>query len=480
MKSKKGFTLVELIISLALVALVLSLSLNFLLPAIKLPAKAMNEYEVQSSLRLVTQQITSIIRDASATFALYRVNQNNLTAGWNYVIPSTDHTSIIEYKWNGTTHVPRTITSSQTGVTFDLVFSKLNPSNADNLLEFKIEATVNGQTREIKSEVEALNSLQVIDRGSTTYPSNSLAYRNDARPTQISDVQAAITMVLDTSGSMGYRMSGTNDASDTSTDATKHSRLKKLKAEANRLLTGLSANPNIYASIVPFNSQANNPSGMMQVQNNAGTTGNLTKIINNLVANGGTNTGDGLRRAYYILNQYNATITTSTIKNFMIILVDGTTTFSSAHKVNATGSTINSMDYVMGDKSIGDFWITWSSDSKFNMYNKIYADGGYTGLGNSLDSWGTTYVNEIGKLIKNYSVLNNITKEPIVVYVIGFSANSNDYGSLNDIGTSTNAEINPSTNKRYFEANDSLALQTIFEAIQKDINDSLWHIGGPN
>ncbi len=486
MKNKKGITLVELVIALAILGLLFSVAGRFFIPVLKTPPAAMEEYEVQASTRLLAQQINSTIRDASATFALHRVNHNNLTAGWNYIIPSLDKTSITEYKWNGSAHVARLIAITRPGITYDLTFVKKNPASSDNLLEYNIAVHYDGQLREIKSEVEALNSLQVIDRGSTSFPANTLAYRTDPRPTEISDTQAAVTMVLDISGSMAYRMDGNTSSNDNHSNPAQHSRMKKMKTEAQRLLQGLADNPNIYAGIVPFGSHANNPSAIMQVKTNVGTGGTLTNIINGLsVATGnaaGTNTGDGLRRAYHIQRQFNETAT-ATVKNFMIILVDGVTTFSSATRVNATrhGSswsgytyTINSLDYVLGDSSINDFWI------QSGNYNTNYPNGAYTGLGNSLDSWGTQYVTQVGNMIEAYGVTNHTNKEPFQVYVVGFSAVSADYGSLNAIGSATSAEINPATGRRYFEADDSAALQAIFEAIEKDINDSLWHIGGPN
>jgi len=469
MINKRGITLIELIISLALFGLVVSLSFNFLFATIRLPDRAMSEYDIQFELRMLSQKVNNIIRDASATFALHRTNHNNLTPGWNYIIPSIDQTSIVEYKWNGSAHVAQVIAEPQDGVTYNLVFSKITPSYDDNLLEYTIVANVNGQSREIKSEVEALNSLQVIDRGSTSLPSNTLAYRTDPRPTEVSDTKAAVAFVLDKSGSMAWRMDGS--ATDTyvnnnSTNPYYHSRMKKLRDEANRLIDSLSSNPNIYASIIPFDSTANGSYIMEPVRVNDTASSVMKDKINSLSAGGGTNTGDGIRRGYHVLYEFNDANSDNTIKNFMVILVDGVTTFYSAHRVNSPGNVLSNYTYVTGSSNI--------DNREISYYNTDYAQGRYGGKGNELDYWGTQYVNAIGNLVETYGSGSTADKEPIKVYVIGFSARSSDYGSLQDIAFATTGETT------YYTAGDSAALEAIFSAIQKDINDSLWHIGGPN
>jgi hypothetical protein len=347
-------------------------------------------------------------------------------------------------------------------VKLNLVFNKLNPSDTDNLLEYKIIASINEQSREVKSEVEALNSLQIIDRGSIPNPSNTLAYRTDPRPTELSDTEAAVTMVLDKSGSMAWKMDGNEIGRRENPNL---SRMNKLKVEALRLIDGLSSNPNIYLSIIPFDSTANNPQAMLPVRVNDTANNVLIQKVNSLTANGGTNTGDGLRRGYFITKDFNDSAT-KTVKNFMIVLVDGVTTFYSATQVQANSrDIITNVDYVLGNNNI--------DNSKITQYNRYYPNGGYSGEGNKLDEWGTAYVDEIGSMIRKYGTGATSGKQPISVYVIGFSANRSDYGSLRDIAEATTG------NTKYYEAGDSAALESIFASIQKDINDSLWHIGGP-
>jgi prepilin-type N-terminal cleavage/methylation domain-containing protein len=467
LRQKKGFTLIEVLVVMAIIGVVISMSFNLIIMPTRVYGKSVTESEIQFKLRTISQSVNTIVREASATFALPRTNRTNLTAGWNYIIPrmdisSTQSTSIIEYTWNDDTqtHDSRVIASPLSGVTYNLVFTKLNPSNVDNLLEYKIIATVDGQTREVQSEVEALNSLQVIDKGSVSVPSNTLAYRIDARPTQISDVKAAITMVLDKSGSMAWDMNGHTTYTQSNT------RIYKLKQEAVRLIEGLSSSPNIYASIIPFESTANNPQEMLPVRVNDAASDVLINKINSMTAGGGTNVGDGLRRAYYITEQFSEN-TTSTVNNFMIILVDGVTTFYSATRVNASyWGTITSVNYVFGDNNI--------DDQEISNYNTTYPNGRYGGYGNQLDPWGTRYVDEIGAMILDFGSGATADYLPIRAYVIGFSADHDDFGSLGDIAAATTGST------VYYQAGDETALEAIFASIQDDINDSLWHIGGPN
>ncbi len=488
MRRKRGFTLVELVVSLALIGLVISLGSNILLTSFKIPGKALNEYDVQSKLRLLSHHVNVTIRDASATFALFRTNANNLTSGWNYVMPNADHSSIIEYRWNGTSHDMITLVESQEGVTFDLIFVKNNPADVDNLLELKFVANVNGETREIQSEIEALNSLQVIDRGSTSYPSNTLAYRTDSRPTIVSDVQAAISMVFDKSGSMAWRLDGSTSVNDSSTNSAYWSRMKQLKIEAKRLVDALSTNPNIYISLSPFSTSANaSPASLYHTMLQAWVSGNdnddILGMIDGMSANGGTNTGDGIRRGYYSIVNYNndPNGSPSKIVNFMIILVDGCSTFSSVTRINDTNTSRphDSITYFTGENNINetefDTTTSWWGGMSSTDFNTDLPDGRYYGYGNSLDPIAEEYIQSIGNSITRYGEFDYSDMEPVKTYVIGFSQNSADFASLNNIATATGA-TGPSEIQKYYTAGSSAALETIFNLIKKDINDTLWYI----
>lgn len=505
MKKRKGITLVELLLALSLVAIIIVIGTNFLLVGVKGHAITIDEFNIQSNTRLISSKINSIIRDASGVFVLHRDDAKNLTEEWNYIMLNDDKTKLLEYSWDSTSksHTVKELATGLNEVNFDLEFIKNNPSDEDKLLEFYLKVTSKGKEKVINTELEAKNALQVVDR-SYLNKGNTLSYRYDSRLGDASNAQAVVAMVLDRSGSMAGNMLGETDrwgnyinVDDSKTDSNKHSRLKKMKAEAVRLVTKLAEKPNINISIIPFNSNANNPGNMLL----ANTPSNLTTLIStindtNLKATGGTNTGDGIRRAYYRIKEFNENVNNinKTNKNFMIILVDGVTTFASTHVINREevyyydyqGDSIkyNNKTYVyIGyDNWYGDYvyryeyieYVTGNSDienSQMTNYNSKSTIGKYAGDGRSLDPWGTAYVNVIGDMVKKYK---EGTNEAIQVYVIGFSADPDDHGSLGDIAKATRGDT------VYYKAGDSKALEEIFKAIQRDITDALWHIGGPN
>ncbi|WP_312702229.1 vWA domain-containing protein [Sedimentibacter sp.] len=333
MKVRRGITLIELLLAIALISLIIIPVTNFLLLGIRGHAVTIDEFDIQSNTRVVSTKINSIIRDASGVFVLHREDDDKLTDEWNYIMLNEDHTKLLEYVWDSASkkHVAKELVKGINDISFDLKFTKNNPSDVDKLLQFDLNVMHGDKTKAITTELEAKNALQVIDR-SYLNVGNTLAYRYDSRLDEASNAQAVISMVLDTSGSMGSTMSN-GTAYDSNSNANYHSRMKKMKAEAVRLVDALSKNANINVSIVPFSSTANDPKQMLQI------SGNLTTIknsINGFSADGGTNTGDGIRRGYYQIKDFNEDNANKnkTNKNFMIILVDGVTTFASVYKVN--------------------------------------------------------------------------------------------------------------------------------------------------
>lgn len=506
MKTRKGITLVELIIVLALLGLVISGGTSLLLFSRNVHGKTTDEFDIQSNSRIIIQNINSTVRDSAATFLLHRgdadrENVATFTEGWNYILLSNDKSKLLQYSWDETEgeFIKKELMSSIDGVKLDLVFNKLSKANEDNLLEYILTLDVNGKTRNFTTELEGVNSLQIVDRAYGKV-ANTLAYRFDTKLSEVSNSQAAVAMVLDQSGSMRYRMNG-QDANDNSSNSDYHSRMKKLKAEATRFINELAKQPNIFVSINPFASTGNSSREMLRAQVNNTANNDLLTYINGLSANGGTNTGDGIRRGYYRVVEFNEKEENKnkTNKNFMIILVDGVTTFASVKRVDEIyydrvnmGTTITVDDqiyyldrtenrgsgrnrytryyyvgvqrsnYVTGDGNIS---------SNEASVNTDYPSGRYAGDGGNLDPWGTEYVSLIGQMVRDYK---EGTNESIKVYVIGFSARTADYGSLRDIALATSGEA------VFYEAGDEEALNEIFLSIQRDISDALWHIGGPN
>ena len=501
MKKTNGFTLLELIISLAIISLIIMMGTQLLIFGIRGHSRSYNEFDIQSNIRIVSQYMNNTIRDSSGVFLLHRENANNLTSEWNYIMLSPQKDRMIHYIWNPSTnsHISKDLFPAIDGIKLDFELTRDDDSDLEKLLGLYFSVEGRGKTREINTELEAKNALQVVDR-SYLHKANTLAYRKDTRLDEVSNSQAVVAMVLDVSGSMAARMSGTYNANDSSSNSTNHSRMKLMKTEAIRLAEGLSEQPNIYIGISPFSSTANNSRPMMNAKQEIDTNPGLRSTIQELSAGGGTNTGDGIRRAYYNISNFNGKHPNKTNKNFMIILVDGVTTFGSYHRaagielsrewsypgdsIVRNGLTyyyshytknlitkdyyyyrVDKANYVTGDGNINNN-IIWEND--FGAY---FNNGRYAGNGEFLDPVGTEYVNTIGSMVRSYK---EGTNEAIKAYVIGFSANSNDFESLSDIAKAVTGDT------VYYEAGSPKALEDILKEIQRDITDALWHIGGPN
>ena len=504
MKNKNGFTLVEVLLTITLVSIVILGAANLVVFSIKGHKLTRNEFDIQSNLRNVSQKVNIIVRDTSATYLLHRENADNLTDEWNYIMLSPDKDRLLNYEWNPTTssHDVKELFPAIEGVTLDIILNKDSAPHEDRLLEFGIAVNGAGETRTIDTQIEAKNSLQIVDRSYLEEP-NVLAYRNDSRLDEVSNAQAVVSMVLDKSGSMGNRMDGYSNVNNSHSNPSYHSRMKLMKQEATRMIEELADLPNVNISINPFDSTANGSYAMVNAKTQLDV---LKNRIDGLSANGGTNSGDGIRRGFYRIKEFNelSENINKTNKNFMIILVDGVTTFASVHE-NVTQHMVstrtdqgptyeynNGLVYEFSHSEDVYWWFGiyrytnfYYKISPYTNYvtgnnnienreandNNVYSDGRYYGYGNSLDPRGTAYVDLIGEMVQNYK---EGTNEEIKVYVIGFSAVPADYGSLRDIALATTNDT------VYYEAGSSEALEEIFKAIQRDISDALWHIGGPN
>lgn len=70
MKNRKGITLIELILTLALISLVLTLPVNIFTFSKKAETMAMTQVEIQSASRLITEYVNNITRFATKTHTI--------------------------------------------------------------------------------------------------------------------------------------------------------------------------------------------------------------------------------------------------------------------------------------------------------------------------------------------------------------------------------------------------------------------------
>ena len=471
-KKNKGVTLIELVIAISLLGLIGTTVFSLLFYGVRVVNKSNEEVDVQHATRMVLYETSDIIRYASAVFTIPQSSfrPDNLDIGWNYVginevviepaqngNPAVIGHNIVNYTYNKNTnsHDATVLLSGQPGIHYSFVFNKASPHNVDNLLAFTIEGFPEGSldefgmpraTLSVTTEVEARNSLQIIDLATPGDPAYAIAYRNDERQ---KSVVGHVVMVLDTSGSMSYDMAGRTPQQ---WNFNPPSRISILKMEANQMIDSFAQEDNIDIGLVPFATSANTPGGApIQFYNSNISVDNLKSRISALDAVGGTNTGDGLRRAYWAFKTHNATVPSGVVaKNYLIILVDGVTTFASVIS-NAN------RNYYEVDGNVNEGYLD---------RNPFEPNGQIAGNGSSLDAKGTGYVNLCGSKLQS----GNFAK----AYVIGFSALSSDLNSVNDIAAACGAPA-----ERVFRAGSQDDLSVVFSTIQQDIVNDLWFLQGP-
>lgn len=520
MKYRKGITILELVLALALFSIAIIPATNFFIFGNRVQSSTISEFDTQSKVRLVSENINSIIRDATGLYLLNKVYPSDdsieavnasdyFSDNWNYLMLNSDGTEFVEWVWDGTKHIKKTIVAPVEGLSYNLTYTKENPSNEDNLLKYDLNINVTGKERDIKTELTGLNTLQVIDR-SYGKIANTLSYRYDSRLDDIGMAQAAVSFVIDTSNSMNKSIAG-------------GTRIGVLKSRAKEMVAGLAENENVWLSLTPFNTTANpNDNNMlnnMKPLKETERSGGISNVIDALGVDGGTNTGDGMRRGYYSIVDFNSLVGNEDkiTKNFMIILVDGETTFATGmenitrdHKesgfliLSKPSVTLNGRIYHYYDTS--SFFGFRTHTYRYNEYdsnkslifytessgdvsnintigtlpdNEYYSGGRVFGPGNSTNNEVKAYVTKVGEKIYKYK---EKTDGAIEVFVIGFAGDANDT-DLQHIASSTQATHGTHgshANYRYYKADTSEALKTILDEIKFQVSEALWHIGGPN
>ncbi|MPM74303.1 hypothetical protein SDC9_121289 [bioreactor metagenome] len=369
------------------------------------------------------------------------------------------------------------LAKKQEGIDYEIVFDKVldaDGNEMDKLLSFSIVGKRNGKiVNEIVSKVDVLNSINIEYLGTPSDPAVAIAYSMVVPGSQEwieMSPDAYIALVLDKSGSMAWDMDGK------STSINNNKRIEILKQKALKMIDRLAAlDFNIYVSIVPFSDNANNPNDFKNLQD-ADELNEVKAIINSLNANGATNTGDGIRRAYYQLkNKADSLISSGQIDDYsditqhMMILVDGETN-TETRKITARS-----------------WFIVWYVTSEHITYENGNTNNSIV-VGNkrtvSVDENDNDYVDFIGNnLIKPYKYNHEgLDKQAINTFVIGFSNLAKDHNSLQDIGNSVlgkQFEHSDGTMKPYVLATSADELDFAFEQFEYEVENSLWVITRP-
>jgi len=192
-----------------------------------------------------------------------------------------------------------------------------------------------------------------------------------------------IILVFDTSGSMNYSLDGTGDNSK--------ERLNIAQNSAKSFIDKFSAYSNTKIALVTFDSKADVDIDLTSDKES------VRSKISGLYANGGTNTGDGLRLAYHALSNG------SQADKHIVLMTDGEpTAFSVSNPLEytktlwssqAVGMYYNSFDYV---RSINQSPSYKLNDGETQRYFASY--------GNDYGNYGYSYAKEISEIIKKSNI----------------------------------------------------------------------------
>ncbi|WP_314881292.1 VWA domain-containing protein [Filifactor alocis] len=559
----KGFTLAEMILAVSLGLIILTLGIQLISLSSRGSVFATKEKELQDANRIFLERTNNSIKYATAVFTVptktFNATDNSkLSKDWNYigikkdvVIPGRltssgkEHkaqTALVNLKYVGSGAVAPSVSlgEDQTLITaiksggeklyyvqtiiafseevngtefiYDVVFSKTDSSKflsskEGKGLDYKLNVKAMNGTGTAKTEVDygtvlskitALNSLQVVDKGTPENPAVALAYRTDNIVKNKGGVYGVVSMVVDTSGSMAWNIEG-NLKKNVPID---QQRIGILKVHAKKLLDKFSETKNTDVMVVPFATTTKKKGGQFPKFYSASTDKTtLDNEIQSLNADGGTNTGDGLRYAFYKMGEHNQTITRN-YKDYLIILVDGASSSSLiTNPVIVNGSHVQSFNFLDNNKFYHDFY---DSNLKIDgTYIMQTYNAGQTRLlpppsssyykGIPCDQHGEHGKNYVTHIAKNlydnpYAKISNRDSAAAIdrmikegnVFLIGFSKDVVNDPALKKIAEDFHIDTKAQGDqKRYFEATSAVDLSNALAGIGAAITKDLWMINGP-
>jgi len=482
MNNNKGITMIELILSIAIASILMIAAYSMFGVGLKSHKVVTKEFTEQSSIRYSIDTINTALRFSTVGFAVTEddfkpvyngEDVDGLVKPWSYIGLSPSKDAFVHYKWkndgseNGI-YDAEILAEAPENVIYDIVFKKADEIDKNNLLSYTLKGYKDSkETFSVQTELEALNALQIIDWGDSSNRAVAFAYRIEETPEISERPVADLAMVIDESGSMDWAMDGSRTYTDV--DGDNPQRMELLKDTLNKETGGLFSilyESESYVSLIPFSNNADYPNPFYKVRDKID---DLRNSVDNLDPNGATNTGDGMRRAYYQINDFNDNPPEEIkpdqeIKNYMVVLVDGDTNRST----------------VEGEWH--RFWFWWTFDESNPL---IY----YLDNGNVIDhnNYGVIsddrkpYIEAIGNKITSS---NDFDIEK--VFLIGYSNKSDDLEGIKEIAEALGVPIaitdpgeNYINNDSVFIATDKESLSNAFEIIGNYINEDLWQVSGP-
>ena len=467
MKDRKGITVLELILTLSLISIIIMIGFNFLYFGNKAQSMAIEETERQARTRLISEYFNNIARYSTKAHTIpkssFQYSENGVRDPYTSYIGITKDGHVVIDEPGENEGDPRRIqylAKKQEGIDYEIRIEKVKGSDGkvlENTIRFSIYGIKNGKiVDEIVSNVEIMNSMQVEHLGTESDPAVALAFTKvDPENPQwiVVAPEAYVTLVLDKSGSMSSKLERGK------------TRLAVLKEKSITMINRLAALEfNIYVSVVPFSDDANNPTDFYNV-NNPTEKQQLINIINGLRANGQTNTGDGIRRAFYKLkNKVEPIIQNDPDKKIschLMLLVDGETNRKTSQitRISNSGRIIEKTSAIDTDAPV-------TKNKVVKVWDLI------TEKENN-----NNYVRKLGdEVIKKFKFDNGA--QIIKPFVIGFVTQGTS--NLQTIGDAINAVKHPqNSNKPYLLAKDADDLDFAFERFTEEISDNLWYLMRP-
>jgi uncharacterized protein YegL len=429
------------------------------------------ESAVQSNVRVAAETINSKVKNSTALFLIPRSSfeSGRLTAGWDYIgvvnreKNGQQYSQIVHFVYNAATdsHVQEVLAETVVGTTYGLQFSTKNVFEQNKLVQYQIKGYYGEDTpnpsMDLNSEIEALNSLQIIDYSSEYDVATAIAFKGDNREMGKEGVTANITLILDCSDSMNGNLA------NYTTSILNTTRTYALREAAQKLMNQFAAVKNYSnMSIVGFHDYAYYayPPGypeeeklssnfirlkdyydmIFEMFDPAVYKGrNTSTALDPILPQKCTNTGDGLRVAYNSIVKQSDKLQKEGIptKDYMILMIDG--------DVNEYLYQGNTSNMYYGDKT----------------YQELPSLGvGY--------SWSTPSIKYLTDNAARFKANPNIE-----VYFIVFSASASE-SQLTMIKESLGIP-----EERYFKATDFTELGQVFEGVGRTIAQDLWFINGP-
>lgn len=311
---------------------------------------------------------------------------------------------------------------------------------------------------DVDTMLTALNAIQIVYKGSPANPAVALAYRRDFMPSDSAEQgggmpAATVVMVLDTSGSMDQRLGG-------------KTRMEALKENVRSFAAELAKNHKLNMLIIPFASYAgstgngfNTTTGVTNGTPWSGpfvfnvSTGessppsrvNLNSRIDSLSSSGGTNVGDGLRRAYYELGNWERSCGDEGIgKVSLILMTDG--------EMNACSVDSYRSNW-WGDGTVGNYYTGSNLRPPYIVYDGMH-------------SRACEYAREYAEIWAQ-RIMTDYSAEAYLIS-LGNGMSRADKDMLESVfGTTT------------FDADSLTDFSEAFTSIAAGVEESLWAFEGP-